>query len=53
MPSEGRSLLHFSGESGNTEVVKYLLNEKLGVDLQSDDGRTPLHLAAGEDTLRS
>ena len=42
----GRSLLHLAAASNQVEVISYLVKEaKLSINLQDEDGNTPLHLA--------
>jgi len=42
---ENRTPLHFSVDSGNTELVKFLLSKKANINVQDKEGQTPLHYA--------
>ena len=42
----GNTLLHFAAKSGNVELIKYLLDNGIGPNVQNDMTETPLHMAA-------
>jgi ankyrin repeat protein len=48
---QGQTTLFFAGETGRTEVVKYLLDHGARVNVIDDMGRTPIDLAKGNDSL--
>ncbi len=46
VPEEfGKSLLHLAVLAGNTDIVRFLLQCGVDVDLQDNSGNSPLHLA--------
>ena len=46
-----RTALHYASESGHLEVVEALLSKGAEIDVEDEDHRTPLMLAAEADTL--
>ena len=48
---QGEPTLNCGTNSGNTEIVRMLLNTGADVNIRNDIGETPLHLAAGKDNL--
>jgi ankyrin repeat protein len=44
---EGTSALHYAVQSGNTDLVRYLLDHGARTDLEDWSGRTPLDIANG------
>jgi uncharacterized protein len=48
---QGQTTLFFAGETGRTEVVKYLLDHGARVNVMDDMGRTPIDLAKGNESL--
>ncbi len=47
----GRTALHASAYSGNTPVLPFFLQNGLRIDTLTNDGQTPLHLAANADIV--
>ncbi|WP_277750551.1 ankyrin repeat domain-containing protein [Wolbachia endosymbiont of Nilaparvata lugens] len=43
---DGMSSLHFAAESGNLDIVKYLIGKVDDINLQDEDGMSSLHFAA-------
>ena len=41
----GKTPLHVPCESGELEIVKFLLDNYIDVNVTDDSGQTPLHLA--------
>ena len=48
---QGQTTLFFAGETGRTEVVKYLLDHGARVNVMDDMGRTPIDVAKGNESL--
>lgn len=44
--SYGRTMVHYAAAGGNLELLQFLLDSGLGVDIRDNDGRIPLQLAA-------
>jgi ankyrin repeat protein len=48
---QGQTTVFFAGETGRTEVVKYLLDHGARVNVMDDMGRTPIDVAKGNESL--
>jgi ankyrin repeat protein len=48
---QGQTTVFFAGETGRTEVVKYLLDHGARVNVMDDMGRTPIDVAKGNEIL--
>jgi hypothetical protein len=44
-PKTGNTALHIAAQNGHLELVRYMLNEGVGIDPQNNVGNTPLHMS--------
>ena len=47
---EGRTALHNAAESGNLDIMNYLLTEGAKINIKNQDGMTPLMLVVQDKT---
>ena len=45
----GKTLLHYAADDNDSNVVQFLVNRKANLNLQDEQGSTPLHLAVDSD----
>jgi ankyrin repeat protein len=51
MDKKKNTFLHHAVNGGNIKIIEYLLEQKADVNAKNEQGRTPLHIACGGDTL--
>ncbi|GHM58644.1 MAG: hypothetical protein sL5_07220 [Candidatus Mesenet longicola] len=44
--NKGKTLLHYAAEKGSREIIEFLIDERVDVNIKDKDGNTALHVAA-------